>query len=105
MSEILGISDKIAIKEHKCDLCGRIIPVGTKYECEHYVQNGRIYTWRTCQQCLDLLNRYPLEDDMGDGIDYYDFYDHVAKLCKKLGIDATDLDVKEMVDALLLLPR
>lgn len=100
MSDFLSITYPIARKSHQCDFCGRTIKVCDSYERKEW-SDGTIQSWKTCRQCQDLLGRYPLEDDTGDGIDSYDFYDHVAELCMEHGIDCLNMDTEEMVDALM----
>jgi len=100
MPGIMHILHPMAHKPHTCDYCHRIIKVGEKYEKTVWADDGAVHTWRTCQQCHNLLEKYPLEDD-GDGIDNYDFYDHVSNLCNERGLDNQDMDAEEMVCALL----
>lgn len=90
-----------ARKEHTCSYCGRTIKAGDTYLADNIADNGTVYNWKTCKQCEQLLEKYPLYDYTGDGIDCWDFFDHVQELCNEKGIDSLNMQTEEMVDALL----
>lgn len=62
-----------------------------------------MHTWRTKRR-TEVLKKYPPFAEIED---YYDFYDHVEYLCKEHKAcldedgDLLDVDLDEMVEALL----
>ena len=47
-----------ARKEHKCTNCGREISKHEYYETIKSVEDGKIYTYKTCQDCLSIRNEF-----------------------------------------------
>ena len=47
-----------AFKTHKCCECGRIIPIGEKYEVISGAWEGRFGTYKTCSDCLSIREEF-----------------------------------------------
>lgn len=57
-----------ARKEHRCEMCGRVIGVGEKYRRQGGVYDGLGYTTLVCLQCeafAQVLHRAGFENDEG----------------------------------------
>lgn len=67
--EILRSKKVKTRKRHLCNACEREFPVGTSMVATVTVQDG-IYTWRTCETCTELLEKYRSEFEDIDG--YYE---------------------------------
>ncbi len=46
-----------ARKPHKCSECRKVIPVGAKYKYVSGVWNGDFMVFKTCESCLELLQK------------------------------------------------
>jgi hypothetical protein len=42
---------RLAVKDHRCDECGRTISAGERYEFVHGLYDGHWDTYHTCQHC------------------------------------------------------
>ena len=92
-----------ARKEHSCDYCQRTIAKGEKYEYANWADEGYVWAWKTCRDCLEVIDLYNITND-GDPMSYEDFVDIIVDLCKEHGIP-TDDDTSVMVKALLARKR
>lgn len=79
---INNISNKIvkARKQYRCNYSGKIINIGDSYERQVNIYDGEIYTFRTCEKALYLIEKL---DMYGRGTDDDGF---------------TDSDYDEMLD-------
>lgn len=64
---ILATKTVTTRKEHRCDGCLRTFPAGSEMHTQSIQDGGRVYTWRTCQECVYLVDLYCREDAYGDG--------------------------------------
>lgn len=49
----------IARKVHHCDMCGREILPGERYERGAGFDGGTAWTWKECEHCQALIKVYP----------------------------------------------
>lgn len=81
---VLKNETHIARKEHRCMLCGSIISVGTRYNSQTNVYDGKIEQFRSHIECLEiagsLMQNYSEYDanDFDNCIADY-IYDHRLK--------------------------
>ena len=47
-----------ARKEHKCNECKRIIPIGDKYLREVTLYDGEVEAWKTCKDCESIRDNF-----------------------------------------------
>lgn len=47
-----------ARKEHKCNECKRIIPIGDKYLREVTLYDGEVETYKTCKDCESIRSNF-----------------------------------------------
>lgn len=74
MLEFSNQSNRIARKEHKCDLCGEVIRVGEKYSRYAGKYDGQMFDYKHHLLCLEMISEYCLwaedneytEDDVID---------------------------------------
>jgi len=62
------ISSKIvkARKRYRCDYSGEVINIGDEYQREVCTYEGEIYTFRTCKEALEIIDKF---DMYGKGTD------------------------------------
>lgn len=61
----LSLTTPIAKKEHKCELCSKPIPIGSRYDREVGVFEGNFQSVKLHEICRELCNEYC------DGESYY----------------------------------
>lgn len=68
-----------ARKEHKCDMCGKLIAVGELYESATYSCDGTVYDWKTCDRCKAYVNEAFSNKDYcwDDGMSEEDFREYM----------------------------
>ena len=88
-----------ARKEHSCDYCQRTITKGEQYEYANCADEGYVWAWKTCRDCLEVIDLYNITGD-GDPLSHEMFVDIIVDLCKEHGMP-TDDDTSVMVKALL----
>lgn len=57
---------RTARKEHWCELCRRTIRPGEQYERQTNIYDGRLYDFKTCAHCRELIAHAPasLQEDI-----------------------------------------
>ncbi|SHX98620.1 Uncharacterised protein [Mycobacteroides abscessus subsp. abscessus] len=59
----------VALKPHKCGMCGRQIAVSERYRSQRNKHDSAIWTWRNCAHCDELLVLLVAEGfDDGEGV-------------------------------------
>ena len=58
MLEFYTATKPKARKQHKCDLCGKIIEPGEKYSCFSGKYDGEMFTTKHCLPCNNIVNAY-----------------------------------------------
>lgn len=77
--EVSSTQYPIARKEHICDWCNEIIPVGTAYRKQAIFDNGSAYSWKNHRHCDALADRLKMFDgDVGEGLSGSDFCDFIT---------------------------
>ena len=56
MTELLASKAVTARKRHRCDDCNGPITPGDRYRRDTCLGDGRVWTWRDCAPCADLLD-------------------------------------------------
>jgi len=83
--DILKKEFRTARKEHRCDLCQRLIAKGDIYLYQTIV-DGDIYNFKMCQWCYNLIEMYPEFRDVE--LDQGTFEDMVHGLTQEHGCEA-----------------
>ena len=81
MYENLVIKDRIARKKHTCDLCGKIIDKGEKYEYQKFIYDGAFYEWRSHLACSRVSSAIWDYADPDEGMSSDEFDSTCADVC------------------------
>lgn len=81
MYENLVIKDRIARKKHTCDLCGKIIDKGEKYEYQKFIYDGAFYEWRSHLACSRVSSAIWDYADPDEGMSSDEFDSACADVC------------------------
>ena len=81
MYENLVIKDRSARKKHTCDLCGKIIDKGEKYEYQKFIYDGAFYEWRSHLACSRVSSAIWDYADPDEGMSSDEFDSTCADVC------------------------
>ena len=81
MYQNLVIKDRIARKKHTCDLCGKIIDKGEKYEYQKFIYDGAFYEWRSHLACSRVSSAIWDYADPDEGMSSDEFDSTCADVC------------------------
>ena len=77
--EVLDRKNRVAKKEHTCDLCGFKIATGEKYDWQKNVHDGMLYEFKMHLSCLELASKLNMFEQCDDGVTGDDFIEFVAQ--------------------------
>lgn len=71
--QVLDQKNRIAHKEHKCNFCGGIIPIGEKYDWQKNIYAGKLYEWKSHLSCCAIVYKLDMFYDADEGVseDYF----------------------------------
>lgn len=82
MNELLSKKDRKSRKDHKCDLCGKIIHKGETYTWSKNVYDGTIYEWHEHKNCSEVCGAIWDYVDPDEGMSDQDFHDGCQEICQ-----------------------
>ncbi len=71
--ETLSCKLQTARKQHKCDMCNRIINPKDKYYSSFVVDGGDHWQWKECIYCNELIPKLFTNEELSYGIGQDDF--------------------------------
>lgn len=77
--DVLEIKRVKARKQHRCDMCGKVIEIGEEYESQHLIEDG-IYTFCQCDRCkpyVDEIWEKGFDGYYSDGLDSGTFKEYM----------------------------
>jgi len=77
MNQTIESKEVKARKEHRCDWCCGIIPIGEVYDRQTFVYDGDIATWKSHISCGALASKLGWFDECDEGLSEGDFYEEV----------------------------
>ena len=66
-------------KGHTCDMCGRDIKKGDKYEVQTNEDGGTLYIWKNCLVCKPTVHKMYKEGWYPDGVNAEQYAEYVAE--------------------------
>ena len=76
--DIIRHNKQKAIKEHKCDWCGLVIPIGEQYENSFIANEGEHYTWKNHISCSKIASHLKMFDGVwNEGLTGEDFQENI----------------------------
>lgn len=66
MIEFYNHRKSVAIKDHTCEYCGKIIHKGEKYSYESGKYDGDFFVRKLCHTCYNILQEYCSEEGAGE---------------------------------------
>lgn len=79
MVQVLKTTHPIAKKEHRCNYCNQIIPIGEKYTSQANVFYGDFYVWKSHIRCGDIASKLKMYDDCDEGLDEDRFCENIKE--------------------------
>jgi len=67
-----------AKKEHRCNFCNGIIPVGEEYEYQ-VIKGDGFYVWRSHTRCSWIANKLDMYNECEDGVTSDDFQEYINR--------------------------
>ena len=83
MNELLARKDRKARKDHRCDLCGKIIHKGETYVLSKNICDGTIYEWHEHKNCSEVCGAIWDYVDPDEGMDDQEFQDGSQEVCQR----------------------
>lgn len=89
--QVLGWSTPTARVEHRCQLCGRTVRKGERYDRQRIIGDDGPYVFKSCAHCQAVLKITDImdwaDDDYGYTMDTFDCWEprSVADLRLKVG--------------------
>lgn len=81
--QIINEAIRRARKQHRCDYCGKPIPIGKGYHIQVIARDGLLDTWRTHRVCEAIIKATDPYDF--DGCMVGDPRDHAREVAKHMG--------------------
>ena len=82
MVEIISDGVRKARKDHKCDLCGEVIPKGTTYYWQKDIYDGAFYEWHEHEKCREIARDIWDYADPDEGMDEELFQETLSYVCQ-----------------------